>query len=379
MPPFGISGLNSSDKKWRHLYSDQYPMNKNTPITDYSTLLDAQTQAFIHRTNAAFPDNAVSLSIAEQRQFYDAMCREFHSGYPDELHTRDYAISHFCSENSENSENSESKYSRPLVPVREYTPALSTNRAQQIASPHIVYLHGGGFVVGGLESHDDICAEISDRTGLQVTSVDYCLAPEYKYLSALNEVMLVMCHLSQQNQQPLILCGDSAGANLAAATCHAFRNQQTAKFAAASINPDAVSILGQILVYPGLGGDISKGSYIQHAHSPMLTTEDVRFYSEVRCNEPGDQDNPLFAPLRDNDFSNIPPTVIVSAECDPLSDDGREYCRCIQEAGGKAHWINEKGLVHGYLRARHTVKRAAKSFDRIVTAIDSLADSNWPY
>jgi len=344
-------------------------MNTNTPITDYSTLLDSQTQAFINDTNAAYPDNAVSLSIVEQRQLYDAMCREFHSGYPEEIHTRDYVISSSCTVRSGGTEGATG---RPFVNVREYTPTASGNRAQNISSPHIVYLHGGGFVVGGLESHDDICAEISDRTGLQVTSVDYCLAPDYKHPAALDEVMLVMSHLSQQKQQPLLLCGDSAGANLAAATCHAIRNRQMPDL-------DAISILGQVLIYPGLGGDMSKGSYIQHAHSPMLTTEDVSFYGEVRCNEPSDQDNPLFSPLRDNDFSNLPPTVVISAECDPLSDDGKDYCHCIQEAGSKAHWINEKGLVHGYLRARHTVERAAKSFDRIVYAIDALAESNWPY
>ncbi|MFK7862572.1 MAG: alpha/beta hydrolase fold domain-containing protein, partial [Granulosicoccus sp.] len=79
------------------------------------------------------------------------------------------------------------------------------------------------------------------------------------------------------------------------------------------------------------------------------------------------------------DFSCLPPTVVFSAECDPLNDDGQQYCDFLQQAGGSAHWINEQGLVHGYLRARHSVQRATKSFDRIVHAIDSLAARRWPY
>ena len=341
-------------------------MNKDTSYPDYSTLIDQQTLAFIDRTNAAYPDNAVSLSIEAQRQLYDAMCREFHAAYPQGMQTRDYSIGGI------NAGGDNNNSSRRAVPVREYRPGSRRVSTDNAPTPQIIYLHGGGFVVGGLESHDDVCAEISDRTGLMLTSVDYCLAPEHKHPDALEEVMLVMKYLWQEYQQPLVLCGDSAGANLAAAACHAFR-----RFSANISN--TVQIIAQVLVYPGLGGDMTKGSYIRHANSPMLTTDDVTFYSEIRSANNDDYNSPLFAPLCDTDFSRLPPTFVVSAECDPLSDDGQHYCSSINDAGGTAHWVNEQGLVHGYLRARHSVERAAKSFDRIVHAIEQLADRRWPY
>ena len=80
----------------------------------------------------------------------------------------------------------------------------------------------------------------------------------------------------------------------------------------------------------------------------------------------------------DREFAGLPPTVVISAECDPLSDDGREYCERIATADGRAHWINELGLVHGYLRARHSVPRAAQSFTRIISALHDLGHGIWP-
>ncbi len=84
-------------------------------------------------------------------------------------------------------------------------------------------------------------------------------------------------------------------------------------------------------------------------------------------------------PLADADFSNLPPTVIITAECDPLSSDGEAYWSRISAAGGKAWWFEEPGLVHGYLRARHTVGRARASFSRIVDAASALGKGEWPY
>ena len=86
-----------------------------------------------------------------------------------------------------------------------------------------------------------------------------------------------------------------------------------------------------------------------------------------------------YAPLQGTDFSNLPPTIVFSAQCDPLCDDGQVFCDRILAAGGKAHWIREDGLVHGYLRARTSVARARDSFERIVLAIEALGQEIWPY
>ena len=137
--------------------------------------------------------------------------------------------------------------------------------------------------------------------------------------------------------------------------------------------------MGQVLVYPGLGGDMTKGSYVDHANAPLLTTEECRFYQAVHFDGPPPTDDPTAAPLQDTGFSNLPPTVVFIAECDPIADDGRVYVERLSEAGVRAHAIVEPGLVHGYLRGRRTVTRIHDSFERIVLAIEALGQGLWPY
>ena len=333
----------------------------------YATLIDEQTQAFIKRTDAAFPENSETLPLIEQRHLYDAMCKQFYADRPADVSSVD---DHITGAHGHK------------ISVRQYQ-KLVGNSTRSISLPvQLVYLHGGGFVVGGLDSHDDICAELCSRTGLMLTSVDYRLAPEHKHPDALEDTMRVIQHLWQLQGQAIVLCGDSAGANLAAASCHAYRKQLKCSANGddpASTDITTPDIAGQVLIYPGLGGDTSQGSYITHSHAPMLTTAAVHNYTAIRLGKNSTTNDPSLSPLLDKDFSALPPTVAFSAQCDPLCDDGRVYCECINRAGGSAHWIEEDGLVHGYLRARHSVERASDSFDRIVSAIKTLAERQWPY
>ena len=136
-------------------------------------------------------------------------------------------------------------------------------------------------------------------------------------------------------------------------------------------------IAGQVLIYPGLGGDRDAGSYLTHAHAPMLTRDDTLFYAAIRHAGAEPAPDPTFAPLSDTDFSDLPPTLAIAAECDPLADDARAYAARITAAGGTALAVTEHGLVHGYLRARATVPRAAASFARIIAALRDMAAGNW--
>ncbi|MBO9411158.1 MULTISPECIES: alpha/beta hydrolase [unclassified Ruegeria] len=305
---------------------------------DYERLIDEETWAFIRRTAESYPDDAVDLSIADQRNVYDAMCRDFRQPRPAGVETED--------------RHAEG------VPVRIYTAGDPTRT--------VVYLHGGGFVVGGLDSHDDVCAEICAQTGYRIVAVDYRLCPEHVHPAQFQDAWTAVQWAAREFGDPLVLAGDSAGGNLVAAVSHHARGRLD-------------GILGQVLIYPGLGGDRSKGSYIEHAHAPLLTLEDIVFYEKVRCGGTPPQNDPTYAPLQDADFAGLPPTVIVTADCDPLRDDGPDYRERIKKAGGKAHCINEAGLVHGYLRARSSVKRAADSFERISIAIEALGQQIWPY
>lgn len=325
---------------------------------DYSALLDAQTQAFIKRTEEAFPADAVAADVNRQRELYNAMCAVFRQPYPVGVTSNDSCITGTAGQR---------------IPLRHYCADASST---ETPATLIIYLHGGGFVVGSLESHDDVCAEICALTGCNVISVDYRLSPEHKHPAALNDVLDTINNLGSLAKQSFVLCGDSAGANLAASACHHFR--QHAPHASDQKTP-TVKIAGQVLIYPGLGGDIMQGSYVAHSQAPMLSTQEVEFYANVRCTPHTDRNDWSFAPLNDSNFSDLPPTVVFSAECDPLCDDGKYYCQRIKQANGKAHWFMEDGLVHGYLRARHTVDRAQDSFMRIVDALNALIKNSWHY
>lgn len=311
-------------------------------MTDYRALIDAETWAFIERTNAWYPPETVDYTVREQRGIYDRMCREFFAGYPEGVTAETAAIAAPGHE----------------IPIRIYRAAASGPTAL------VLYFHGGGFILGGLDSHDDVCAELCGRTGCEVVSVDYRLAPEHRHPADFEDAMNAFEWAAANHKGPIVLAGDSAGGNLAAAVGHATRGH-------------ARKPIGQMLIYPGLGGDRARGSYVRHAEAPMLTMRDLEFYRHIRTGGRNRAADPTLSPLADTDFSGLPPTVVITAECDPLSSDGEAYRDRIAAAGGRAYWLEEKGLVHGYLRARHSVARARSSFTRIVEAVGALGRGEW--
>lgn len=311
-------------------------------MTDYSALIDAETWAFIERTLSFYPADTIDFTIARQRAVYDRMCRDFHAGRPAGVTVETTAV--------------------PLpdrsVPIRIYR-----NR-DAVTEAIILYLHGGGFILGGLDSHDDVCAEFCAATGFDVVSVDYRLAPEHLHPAAFDDAMVAFEWAASASPRAIILAGDSAGGNLAAAVSHATRGHSRAP-------------IGQLLIYPGLGGDRLGRSYAEHANAPMLTVRDLEFYRDIRTGGMPPADPATLYPLADTDFSRLPPTVLITAQCDPLSSDGQIYRDHILGAGGKAWWHEEPGLVHGYLRARRSVGRARDSFTRIVEALAILGRRDW--
>ena len=124
---------------------------------------------------------------------------------------------------------------------------------------------------------------------------------------------------------------------------------------------------------------MDKGSYLTHADAPMLTRDDILIYRDVRLDGTEPVDDPSYAPLHDTDFSGLPPTVINTAQCDPLSDDGIHYEVALKATGVRVHRVDEPGLVHGHLRARHMSERSCASFERIKQAVSALAAGTWPY
>ncbi len=192
------------------------------------------------------------------------------------------------------------------IPVRIY------RRAAPDTAAMVLYFHGGGFILGGLESHDDVCADLCHRTGFDVASVDYRLAPEHLHPSAYDDAMAALEWAAATWDRPVVISGDSAGGNLASAVCHAVRGKPFAP-------------IGQVLIYPGLGGERTWRSYVEHAEAPMLTVRDLDFYRDIRTGGEEPADPVTLYPLQDRDFAGLPPTVSITAQCDPLSSDGEVY------------------------------------------------------
>lgn len=302
-------------------------------MPDYDQLLDNDVRAYLARTSAFYPPDAVDLSVAEQRALYDRMCAAFDVPHPEGMRTEDRDIGG--------------------VPCRVYRPAGTQGAT-------ILFCHGGGFVVGGLHSHDSICAELSAAAGATLVAVDYRMSPEHPFPDDFDDVWAVFEAMCAASDAPFVLCGDSAGGNLVAAVAHHARGRYAGRVA------------GQVLIYPGLGRHQTVDSYRVHADAPGLTARDIDYYFDLRAAGQDVRTDPRFAPLADTDVAGLPPTLVVTAACDPLSDEGGAYAAAIRDAGGQAAWVAEPGLVHGYLRARHMSAKARVSVDRIAAALRDM-------
>ena len=281
-------------------------------------------RAFLEEGERLYPPNAVDFSLAEQRNFYVKYCQHFAGKRPHSIKTEDYRVG--------------------SVPCRRYLPPNAAGK--------LLYLHGGGFVVGGLDSHDSICADIADQANIEVVAVEYRLAPEHPFPAAFDDCWAVLNDVGS-----CVVAGDSAGGNLAAALCLKARDA------------DGPMIKGQVLIYPGLGGDVNKGSYVTQADAPGLSTKDVIYYHHTY----GGGDNPLAAPLRAASHANLPPAFLVACGLDPLHDDCFDYAAKLRANGIAAEVRDEPLLIHAFLRARTMSAPAAKSFAAIIASIKRFA------
>ena len=315
--------------------------------TKYNQLLDTEVQAFIARTASCYPERSAPPSLQQMRSDYEQMCSAFEAPYPVGLTTKNDAIKPIADSSN-------------AIPVRWYYPAdIKQGQAA------ILYFHGGGFVVGSLDSHDSICADLAAGAEMDLMAVEYALAPEHRYPAALDDALAATHYFCEAfPNRAFLLAGDSAGAWLAASVAHRLAGKQP-------------GLLGQLLIYPTLGGSVTTGSYIEHCDAPLLTREKILWYGQQFWGT--DQLDKQKGPLSETEFSHLPPTIIFSARCDPLCDDGPAYASQIIQSGGKAHCYIEEGLVHGYLRGRYSSKKIADSFLRMQAACRALKDEDWSY
>lgn len=286
---------------------------------------------FLRICDGFYPADAVDASIGQQRQWYDALCAQFDRPLPDGMTTEDALIG--------------------AIPTRRYKPANLRTRTK------LLYLHGGGFVVGSLSSHHAICAELSDFAGAELVSVDYRLAPEHVWPAQTDDAFTVLKLLLGEGHK-IVLVGDSAGGNLAAGLALRARDEALS------------GIVGQVLVYPALGGDLVSGSYEEMAEAPGLTTADTAYYRAI-LNAPADE--PVAHPLLTRSCAGLPPAYITVAHFDPLRDDGRNYAGRLAAAGVEVWFREEPQMVHAWLRARHMSEGARDGFHALCVAVSRFA------
>lgn len=237
------------------------------------------------------------------------------------------------------------------VPVRFYRPKAAENPA-----PCVIYLHGGAFVKGSLDSGDSNAWGIADQVGASVVSVDYRLAPDNSFPAALEDCYAVLSYLAEHgpahgiDPERIALWGDSAGANLGAATCLLARDRGGPKIAA------------QALHYPCLTDELTSESYVRFADSPGLRTAYMDTCWGFYLGSDRPTRNGYAAPLKAEDVSRLPPAHIHYAEIDPLADDSVIYAERLREAGNRVVIRCAERMIHGFLRARFSGPDAAAEF-----------------
>jgi acetyl esterase len=239
------------------------------------------------------------------------------------------------------------------VPVRLYTPDGPG------PFPGIVYFHGGGFVVGDLETHDPLCRQIAARLGALVCAVDYRCAPEHPFPAAPDDALAAtrwfMAHAADLGVDPgrVFVMGDSAGGTLATVTALALRDQPSPR------------LRGQILIYP-ITDHVDAGwpSYDAFAEGYGLTREAMRWFMRHYTADPGDATDPRVCPLRMPSLRGLPPAFVLSAEFDVLRDEGERYADRLRADGVDVTLVRADGLHHGFIRLFGILEESGFWIDR---------------
>lgn len=224
------------------------------------------------------------------------------------------------------------------IPIRIYIPR------QQTDLPVIIYYRGGGWVIGNLDSHDNICRSLSKITRWIVVSVDYRLAPEHPFPAAVEDAYAALLWVSQNaisfNGDPtrLITAGDSAGGNLAAAVSLIARDRKGPK------------ICAQVLIYPVTNlSDMKTDSYQQFADGFYLTKRYMEKFRSMYLPRLQDWRNPYASPLLATNLENLPSAIVLTAELDILRDEGETYALKLRKSGVPAIHIRYQGMIHGFV------------------------------
>lgn len=233
------------------------------------------------------------------------------------------------------------------VPIRRYLPAGQTTGTA-------VYFHAGGWVIGDLDFADATCRRLAAAAGAEIISVEYRLAPEYKFPAPLDDAFAALQWAAAHRPGPLLVMGESAGANLAAACAIRARTE------------GGPALAGQCLAYPVTDHDFATASYRELGDKNwLLSTADMRWFWDHYAPPGIDRTNPLLSPLRVESTTGLPPAIIITGELDPLRDEGLAYAAKLQASGVPVVTRCDAAMVHGYLGAAGAIPLAAEALAQI--------------
>jgi acetyl esterase len=236
------------------------------------------------------------------------------------------------------------------IPARIYTP----NKIRQAGglAPGLIFFHGGGWVIGDLDTHDVACRKLADDGQLIVISVDYRRAPEHKFPAAVDDAIAATAWIAGHAKElgidaaRLLVGGDSAGGNLAA----------VAALAARDGNGPAIS--GQVLIYPATDFAMTHASHREPETSLLLTHSVIRWFRDHYLNGAADAHDWRASPARASTLSGLPPAYVLTAGADPLRDEGDEYARRLKDAGVAVTHRTFPGQFHGFFTMGKLLQQA---------------------
>jgi acetyl esterase len=302
--------------------------------------LDQATTALLEQMAASGLKPLQELTPAEARDRMAALRGEAPPG-PDMASVRDTRV----------------RASGGFVPVRVLTPVPRPRGV-------IVYYHGGGWVIGGLADFDRLGRQLAQRTGCVVVLVDYRLAPEYRFPTAVDDSWAALAWADEHRTElagagvPLIIAGDSAGGNLSAIMA------QRAK----AVGGPAIAL--QVLVYPVTDCDLESTSYRDPANQLMLSRESMAWFWDHYAPDPEARLHPDASPLRNTDLLRLPPAVVITAEHDVLRDEGELYATRLMKAGVPVRHRRFSGQMHGFFTMVDVLPGAAEALDYAAAAIE---------
>jgi acetyl esterase len=248
------------------------------------------------------------------------------------------------------------------IPIRIYKPSAAANL------PVILYFHGGGFVFGSLNSHGDVCKELCQRTDAIVVSVDYRLTPEHPFPAAVNDAFAAVHWVASNagtfggDSDRIAVAGDSAGANLAAVTAIRCRDENGPK------------LRFQLLAYPCTHVGGSYPSRAENAVGYFLTAEGLAWLYGHYLPNSADGENWWVSPMLSPSLTDLPPALIVTAEFDPLRDEGEAYAKRLLEAGTAVICQRYDGAIHGFFGAATEIGERAiqQAAEQLIAALQDI-------